>query len=389
MSSSTSLGGPITNEIMLFLWVLIAALLVVLALLIIGFFPLGARLAPAYRALGLRDPEWIAVMRRAVRESEWQDVRVLEERFRRCVEIAVGSRRRRLRCIALYALAYALIQQARWDEAAACLEQSLALARERGRPSDLANALRATALLRGMRGDLESGRPLLDEAAALVPRLRPRLQAAVWLDIGWMASQHDRLDEAWRAWSMTVQLATDPRAHHLGRIARLNLAWTDLRTGRRDRGRSAMEALLDEAAGQRDLTVEAHALTTLAHADWEDGDDATARARAGRGLEMSRRRSILLHTGEGHSVLGLVEIRAGNTALAEQHLAAAAPLVVTRNGRQNVAELLTRLGDVAAREARIADARSRFERAIAILDRWGSPERAAEVRAGLSALPPA
>jgi hypothetical protein len=53
-----------------------------------------------------------------------------------------------------------------------------------------------------------------------------------------------------------------------------------------------------------------------------------------------------------------------------------------------VAELLTQLGDVAAREGRIGDARARFERAVAILDRWGAPERAAKVRAALAALPP-
>jgi tetratricopeptide (TPR) repeat protein len=340
-----------------------------------------------YRALGLRDPEWIALMRLSVRESEWADVRVLEERFRRCLDIAVGARRRRLRAISLYALAYVLIQQARWEEAEACLRESVALARERGRPSDLVNALRATALLLGMRGDLDAGRPYLDEAAALIPQLRPRLAAAVWLDLGWMASQRDQLDEAWRAWSMSVQLAADPKAGHVARIARLNLAWTDLRTGQRERGRAAVAQVLADANSARDLTVEAHALTTLAAADWEEGDDGTARARAERSLDILRRRNILLHAGEAHGVLGLVEVRAGNTASAEGHAATAAPLVVTRNGRDNVAQLLRQLGDVAAREGRIADARARYERAAAIFDRWGSPESAAEARAALESLP--
>jgi tetratricopeptide (TPR) repeat protein len=365
------------NTVLVLAYLLIAALLALLALMIVGLFPFSARLAPVYRALGLRDLEWIAIIRRSIRESEWADVPVLEERFRRCAGIAVGTRRRRLRSIALYALGYTLILQARWDEAAAALEESLAIARERGRRSDLANALRGTALLRAMRGDLDAARPFLDEAAALVPRLQPR-----------MASQGNRFDEAWRAWSMTVQLAADPRTRHLARIARLNLAWTDLRTGQRDRGRSSIAQLLAEAADQRDLTVEAHALVTLAAADWEEGDDATARARAQQGLDILRQRSIVLHAGEAHSVLGLVEMRAGNTALAEEHLASAAPLVVTRNGRENVAELLTQMGDAAAREGRIGDARARFERAVAILDRWGTPERAAEVRAALAALPP-
>jgi tetratricopeptide (TPR) repeat protein len=388
MSSAAVVAGPIVNTILVLAYLLIAALLALLALMIVGLFPFSARLAPVYRALGLRDLEWIAIMRRSIRESEWADVPVLEERFRRCAGIAVGTRRRRLRSIALYALGYTLILQARWDEAAAALEESLAIARERGRRSDLANALRGTALLRAMRGDFDAARPFLDEAAALLPRLQPRTAAAVWLDVGWMASQGNRFDEAWRAWSMTVQLAADPRTRHLARIARLNLAWTDLRTGQRDRGRSSIAQLLAEAADQRDLTVEARALVTLAAADWEQGDDATARARAQQGLDILRRRSIVLHAGEAHSVLGLVEMRAGNTALAEEHLASAAPLVVTRNGRENVAELLTQMGDAAAREGRIGDARARFERAVVILDRWGTPEHAAAVRAALAALPP-
>jgi hypothetical protein len=65
-----------------------------------------------YRTLGLRDLEWIAVMRRSVRESQWIDMPTLESRFRHCVEIAVGRRRRRLRSMALFALAYTLINEA-------------------------------------------------------------------------------------------------------------------------------------------------------------------------------------------------------------------------------------------------------------------------------------
>jgi tetratricopeptide (TPR) repeat protein len=387
VTATPLLAGPVVDSILFLCYLLIVALLVMLAVLIIGMFPFADRLVPVYRALRLRDLEWVALMRRSIRENDRANVRVLEARFRRCVDVAVGRRRRRLRSIALYALGYALILEVRWDNAASSLEQSLALARERGRPSDLANALRGTGLLLAMRGDLDAGQPFIDQASALLPRLRPRLAAAVWLDVGWMASQRNALDEAWRAWSMTLQLSVDPRTRHLARIARLNLAWTDLRTGQRDRGRSAMGQVLADAADQRDLTVEAHALVTLAAADWEDGDDATARARARRSLEMLQQRSILLHAGEAHSVLGLVEVRAGNTALAEGHLAAAAPLVVTRNGRDNVAQLLKQLGDVAAREGRITDARTRFERALAILDRWGTPERAVEVRAALAALP--
>jgi tetratricopeptide (TPR) repeat protein len=387
MSSAAFLAGPIVQTFLLACYVFIAALLVTLALLAIAFFPFSARLAPLYRALGLRDPEWIALMRLSLRESEWADSRVLEQRFRRCVDIAVGDRRRRLRSISLYALGYVLILQTRWTEAAACLEQSLALARERGRPSDQANALRGTGLLLAMRGDLAAAQPFIDQASALARGLRPRLAAAVWLDIGWMASQREAMDEAWRSWAMGLRLASEPRGEHLARIARLNLAWIDLRTGQRDRGRTAIGQLLADAADHRDLTVEAHALVTLAAADWEEGDDATARARAQRTLEMLDQRSILLHAGEAHSVLGLVEVRAGNTALAEQHLAAAAPLVVTRNGRDNVGHLLRQLGDAAAREGRVADARVRYERAAAILDRWGTPETASEARAALAALP--
>lgn len=388
MSSAAVPAGPIVNTILVLAYLLIAALLVLLALMIVGLFPFSAPLAGVYRALGLRDLEWIAVMRRSIRESQWENVRVLEGRFRRCADIAVGARRRRLRSMALYALAHTLILQARWDEAAAALDESLAIARVRGRPSDLANALRGTAMLRAMRGDLDAAQPSLDEAASLAPRLRARLAAVVWLDVGWMASQRNRLDEAWRAWSMTLQLSTDPRSRHVARIARLNLAWTDLRTGRRDRGRAEAERILVESGDQRDLTVAAHALTTLAAADREEGDDESARSRARASLDILGRRSIVLHGGEAHTVLGLVEMRAGNITLAEEHLAAAAPMVVTRNGRENVAELLTQLGDLAVRQGRIADARTRFERAAAILDRWGTPERAAEVRGALASLPP-
>src|SRR5262249_41762190 len=123
-------------------------------------------------------------------------------------------------------------------------------------------------------------------------------------------------------------------------------------------------------------------------ADWEELDDDTARARANASLDILQRRNIRLHAGEAYSVLGLVEVRADNLALAEQYLAAAAPLVVTRNGRDNVAQLLRQLGDAAAREGRIADARTRYERAAAIFDHWGTEERAAAARAALSALPP-
>jgi predicted negative regulator of RcsB-dependent stress response len=104
-------------------------------------------------------------------------------------------------------------------------------------------------------------------------------------------------------------------------------------------------------------------------------------------LHLLASRGIRLHAGEANGVLGLVEARAGNVAAAEERLAAAAPLVVTRHGRTNVADLLMRLGDIAAHDGRTEDARSRYERAIAIHDRWGAPGRAAEARAALADLP--
>jgi tetratricopeptide (TPR) repeat protein len=289
---------------------LVVALALLVALMLIGLFPIGARLAPLYRFLGLTDLEWMALMRRSIRESEWIDMPSLEACFRRCVEIAVGARRRRLRSIALFALAYALIKEARWDEAAACLDESLTLARQKGHTSDVANALRGTAALRGMRGDLDGAQPLLDQAAALLPRLRPRMVSAIWLDIGWMASQRGLMDDARQAWT-----------------------------------------------------------------------------RAGESLHLLASRGIRLHAGEANSVLGLVEARAGNVGAAEERLAAAAPLVVTRHGRTNVADLLMCLGDIAARDGRTEDARSRYERAIAIHDRWGAPGRAVEARTALAEFP--
>jgi tetratricopeptide (TPR) repeat protein len=312
----------------------------------------------------------------------------MEATFRRAADIAVGTRRRRNKSIALFGLAYALINQARWDEAAMCLDESLDLARTAGRPADLANALRGTAALRGMRGDLDSARPFLDQAASLLPRLRPKTASAVWLDIGWHASQRDMLDEARRGWITSRDLASGGGARlQLARVARLNLAWADLLNGSRPQGRAAVEALVAEARAARDLNVLSHGLTTLAAADWEDGDDAAARVRAVESLELLARRGVRVHAGEANGILGLVEVRAGNVAAAEERLALAAPLVVTRQGRSNCAELLLRLGDAAAREGRTADARVRYERAAAILDRWGSPARAAGARAALARLP--
>jgi hypothetical protein len=170
-------------------------------------------------------------------------------------------------------------------------------------------------------------------------------------------------------------------------VARLNLAWADLHDGSRPQGRAAIDGLVAEARGARDLNVLAHGLSTLAVADWEEGDDQAARGRAGKSLHLLASRGIRLHAGEANSVLGLVEARAGNVAAAEERLATAAPLVVTRHGRTNVADLLMRLGDIAARDGRTADARSRYERAVAILERWGTEERTAEARAALAGLP--
>jgi tetratricopeptide (TPR) repeat protein len=381
------LAGPVDDAILFVSYALVVALAVLVALVLIGLFPVGARLAPLYRFLGLSDLEWMALMRRSIRESEWIDMPSLEARFRRCVEIAVGARRRRLRSIALFALAYALINEARWDEASACLDESLTLARQKGRASDEANALRGTAALRGMRGDLDGAQPFLDQAAALLPRLRPSMVSAIWLDIGWMASQRGLLDDAMQAWTRSLDAAADPKLRHLARMSLLNIGWADVRDGRRAEGRAALGELITEARAASDLSVTAHALTALAAADWEDGDDQAARARAGESLDLLASRRIRLHAGEANSVLGLVEARAGNVAAAEERLTTAAPLVVTRHGRVNVADLLMRLGDIASRDGRTDDARSRYERAIAIHERWGTPERAAEARAALAELP--
>jgi predicted negative regulator of RcsB-dependent stress response len=106
--------------------------------------------------------------------------------------------------------------------------------------------------------------------------------------------------------------------------------------------------------------------------------------RASGSLEVFDGRGVLLQAGEANSILGLVEVRAGNVIPAEQRLAVAAPLVVTRQGRRHVAELLVRLGDAAARDGRTADARSRYERAVAILARWGTEAATAEARAALA-----
>jgi tetratricopeptide (TPR) repeat protein len=384
MSPIAPLADSVVDSILLFSYVFVVALSAMVVLMLVGLFPFGARLGPVYRALGLRDLEWMAVMRSAVRDSDWIDMPTLEVRFRRCVEISVGRRRRRLLSIALFALAYALISEARWDEAASCLDQSLTLARERGRASDLANALRGAAALHGMRGDLDGAQQFLDEAAAILPRLRPRMVAAIWLDIGWLASQRGLLGDAQQAWTRSRDAAGDPKLRHLERMARLNLAWADLRDGRRPEGRADLDALVVEARDGRDLSVVAHGLTTLAAADWEDGDDEAARSRASESLGLLGRRGIRVHAGEASTVLGLVEARAGNVTEAEGQLAFAAPLVVTRQGRCNVAELLIELAETAARDGRLTDARDRYERAVAILARWGTEARAAEARAALA-----
>jgi hypothetical protein len=73
---------------------------------------------------------------------------------------------------------------------------------------------------------------------------------------------------------------------------------------------------------------------------------------------------------------------------AEERLAAAAPLVITRVGRRSVAELCMAPADAAAREGRISDAGDRYERAAAILTGIGEADRAADARRLREDLPP-
>ncbi|MCB9764109.1 MAG: tetratricopeptide repeat protein [Alphaproteobacteria bacterium] len=160
------------------------------------------------------------------------------------------------------------------------LDQSSTLARRINQPFPLATSLFSLASLHQVRGDLDRALPLMRRALALFRQLHIRDgEVNALIGLGEIARAQGRLAKAEAWYREAMHLQPDPKLG-LGRVARMNLALTQLARERWQDARDELEELLRAARGSHVGLCHAFLLTaTAALQDWPAWEHHERRAR--------------------------------------------------------------------------------------------------------------
>ena len=253
----------------------------------------------------------------------------------------------------------------RTDEGAELFETALAIHRELGNRSGEARALGLMGLTRTQQGRRDEGRACYESALALFRELGDlRGQNSVFINLGALAQEQQRLDDASASFEAGLPIARELGDRQMEGLLRGNLGIVRLGQGRLEEARALLEEAMaiDRETGYRHN--EAFWLRGLAQREWSAGRPAEAVSRLEQALaaDPNPHRQAVVFTELVVCRLACGDPAGARRALESGEACAPASMETQAALRMARARLLAAEGDADAAEAAFSEAAKLVER---------------------------